>query len=127
VVALPTSVLSFFAVRMGYVLVMSKCLVFSVLRLTDILLLLIILSSSLVVAYDGVGPFSSNDILVGLITSTSALSALSPTVSAIGMTETVDVLSLHSSTLKSTLMFVRVELGLRSRLIVSLFIVIFLI
>jgi len=127
VVALPTSVLLFFAVRMGYVLVIGKCLVFSVLRLNDMLLLLIILRRSLFTANAGVAPNSNNDVLLGLFASTSALSALAPSMSTIGKTETVEVLALHSSTLKSTLAFSRVELGLCSRLIVSLFIVIFLI
>lgn len=123
---MPTSLLLFFAVRMGYVLVIGKCLVFSVLRLADIGLLLIILRGSLFTAYAGVGPNSNFDVLLGLFASTATLSALSPVLSTLARTETVDVLSLHFSTVKSSLVGQRAELGLCSRLIVSLFFVIFL-
>jgi len=127
VVALPTSLLLFFAVRMGYVVLVSKVIVFSVLRLTDILLLLIILRRSLFTAYAGVGPHSNFDVLLGLFATTSCLSALAPKMTILAKCESVDVFCLHSSTLKSTLMFAGVGLGLWSRLFVSLFIVIFLI
>lgn len=125
-VALPTSLLLLFAVRMGYVLVTGKCLVFSVLRLTDISLLLIILSGSLFTAYAGVVPVSDFDLLLGLFASTSSISSLAPTLSTAIRTESVEVLSVHSSTFWSSLKFARAELGLCSRLIVSLFFVIFL-
>jgi len=126
VVALPTSFLIFFAVRRGYVLLTGKCLVFSVLRLTDISFLLITLIGSLITVYSGNGHLSKIDVLGGLFSTTSFLSAFGPSLSTIIRTETVELPSLHSSTIKSSLNYLRSELGNCSRLIVCLFFVIFL-
>merc|ERR1712055_756983 len=111
-VALPTSFLLLFAVRMGNVLVTGPCLAFSVLSSIEYYLLIIILSGSLITAYAGVGQLSNIDVLFGLFATTSSLSSIAPFGSTLIRTESVEVLSLHSSTFKSSLKFAGAGLGL---------------